>query len=210
MENFLSARPQEQASIAPRFLEIDGWFEEKIINSLSEVARAIASARQVETLELTPKSFSTAMQDKDMLIEMVLSDLYASLFDLTKIAAKLRGFDGGGPEDAKEIFNNGERGLASVLDKYGLSDWLGCLAIRHFIFDNKGERIDVKAKFKRILELSQSSTRSNRTLIYLELESVKWHPLTSILLDAIEPVSQGEKSWTEFQKEAKEILKDFE
>jgi hypothetical protein len=131
------------------------------------------------------------------LLDGVISDLYAALYDLTKVASALNGKRVWEFKDRDEIYEHGRLGLASVLAKYGFSAWLPSLHdVEPSVLAKKESVNDV---LKTVLELSKGSAE-NRTLIYLELRKIARDTTTRIILDLIEPVTQGEKSWAKFRK----------
>ena len=187
-------------------IPVDGWLVEKVVASLVEVAGAARYAKEIENFGLQSKLSSNEAQQYEFVVEMLTQNLYAALYDLTKIAAKLEDSRQWNPEDRDTIYDNGQQGLADILVKYGMSSWLPYMGLRDFIPER---RVDVQSVLLRVRELSQGLPGENRTSIYVELRPIARHPMARQIFDLIEPVTQGEKAWAEFQKEIAELLKEI-
>jgi hypothetical protein len=193
-----------------RTIIVDVWYEEKVVHSLVEVAHAAHWVKRLESLKIDSRLSSDEREKYELLLDGVVSGIYAALYDLTKVASKLHEGKKWEWQDRDEIYENEERGLARVLDKYGLDGWLDYLRLRDLVYDPEtGQKINEQEILRRVKELSKSPARENRTLIYVELRRIKHDSRARKLLDLIEPVTQGEKSWVDFQQEAREILKDI-
>jgi hypothetical protein len=193
-----------------RTIIVDAWYEEKVVHSLVEVAHAAHWVKRLESLKIDSRLSSDEREKYELLLDGVVSGIYAALYDLTKVASKLHEGKKWEWQDRDEIYENEERGLARVLDKYGLDGWLDYLRLRDLVYDPEtGQKINEQEILRRVKELSKSPARENRTLIYVELRRIKHDSRARKLLDLIEPVTQGEKSWVDFQQEAREILKDI-
>ena len=192
-----------------RTITVDAWYEEKVVHSLVEIAHAAYWVKRLESLKIDSRLSSDEREKYELLLDGVISGIYAALYDLTKVASKLHEGKEWAWQDRDEIYENEDRGLAKVLDKYGLDGWLGYLRLRDLIYDPEtGRKINEQEILKRVKELSESPARENRTQIYVELRRIRHDSRARKLLDLIEPVTQGEKSWATFQQEAKEVLKD--
>jgi hypothetical protein len=185
---------------------VDGWLEEKMVNSLTEVAGAARWAKELENLKIHLRLPYEERYKYELVLEGVISELYAALYDLTKIASILNDKDKWSPDDRDQIYSNDREGLADVLVKYGLSGWLGYLGLTDV---NPQEKINVQDVLRQIRELAKGAVGGNRTLIYVELRKIAREPPARQILDLIEPVTQGEKNWTTFQREIDELLKDI-
>jgi hypothetical protein len=184
----------------------DGWFNEKVIHSLDEVAGAAWYARELEKLKVGSSLSSEEKQQYELLLDGVISDLYAALYDLTKVASALNGERVWEFKDRDEIYEHGRLGLASVLAKYGFSGWLPSLHdVEPSVLAKKESVNDV---LQTVLELSKGRAE-NRTLIYIELRKIARDTTARIILDLIEPVTQGEKSWAKFQEELGKLLAEI-
>jgi len=184
----------------------DEWFNEKVIHSLHEVAGAAWYARELEKLKVGSSLSSEEKQQYELLLDGVISDLYAALYDLTKVASALNGERVWEFKDRDEIYEHGRRGLASVLAKYGFSGWLPSLHdVEPSVLAKKESVNDV---LQTVLELSKGRAE-NRTLIYIELRKIARDTTARIILDLIEPVTQGEKSWAKFQEELGKLLAEI-
>jgi hypothetical protein len=94
------------------------------------------------------------------------------------------------------------------LAKYGFSGWLTSLGLDDVdpkVLAQKGSVNDVLRPVRGLSE----GRAENRTLIYIELRKIARDTTARVILDLIEPVTQGEKSWTEFQKEIGKLLEDI-
>jgi len=189
-------------------VEVDAWFEEKVVNSLVEVSEAAIWAKELERFKVASFLPPEEKHKYEILLEAIVSSIYAALYDLSKVASRVGEGEAWEWEDRDEIIENGKRGLANILDKYGFSGWLRYLQLYNLIYDaESGEKIDVQATLRRVRELIHGD-RENRTLIYIELRRIIHDSMARRILDLIEPVTQGEKSWPEFQQEADDVLKD--
>ena len=72
-------------------INVDGWLIEKTLHSLVELARAASQARELEKRKLHKILPSDEKQDYEYLLESIVSNLYAALYDLTKVASVLEG-----------------------------------------------------------------------------------------------------------------------
>jgi hypothetical protein len=187
---------------------VDGWFTEKVIHSLNEVAGAAWYAREIEKLKIGSSLSSEEKRRYELLVDAVNSYLYAALYDLTKVASVLNGERGWEFKDRDEIYERGRLGLASVLAKYGFSDWLASLGLRDVDPSILAQKESVNAVLQRVLELSEGPAE-NRTLIYIELRKISRDATARLILDLIEPVTQGEKRWAEFQEELRKLLAEI-
>jgi hypothetical protein len=188
-------------------ITIDGWLIEKIIHSLTEVAGAAGYAKAIERLRLNSVIPSEDKRQYEFLLEAIMSDLYAALYDLTKVAATLNERSIWDHKDRDEIYEGGRQGLATVLTKYGFTSWLISLGLEDVSPETLARKESAHAVLQRVRELSEGLPE-NRTLIYVELRQISRDAIARIILDLIEPVTQGEKSWAEFQKEIENLLKD--
>ncbi len=189
-------------------LTIDGWFEEKVVDSLSESASTAYWIKKLQSLNIESRLLGDERQKYELVLDGMISGIYATLYDLTKVASKLHEPRAWAWGDRDDIYENEDRGLARVLDKYGFSGWLSHLRLRDLIYDREtGQKINEAEVLGRVRELAENSGRENRTLIYDQLRRISHDSRAQKLLDLIEPVTQGEKSWTDFQHEVMEILK---
>ncbi len=183
-------------------IPVDGWFEEKVVNSLEETASAADWAQRLEELKIHLFLPEEQRHKYELLLDGVLSELYAAIFDLTKVASVLRKDRAWKPTDPQEVFGNAREGLAKVLVEYDLADWLGPLS------KTDAPSSTVKATLQKVRELSQGTAGENRAFIYDELSKIPRNSLSKKILDLLEPVTNGDKSWPLFQKEIQELLKD--
>jgi hypothetical protein len=72
-------------------IEVDAWFLEKVVHSITEVAGAAWYARDIEKLRIGSTLSSEEKRQHELLLDGVISDLYAALYDLTKVASVLHG-----------------------------------------------------------------------------------------------------------------------
>jgi hypothetical protein len=98
-----------------RSVDVDAWFIEKVVHSLTEVAGAAWCARDIEKLKLGSTLSSEEKRQYELLLDSVVSDLYAALYDLTKVASVLYGERVWEFKDRDEIYEHGRLGLANVL-----------------------------------------------------------------------------------------------
>jgi len=185
---------------------VNGWFEEKVVLSLREMAASAYWLKELEGLKIESRLSGSEKERYELALGGVLDAVYAGLYDLTKVASDLHALDKWQWKDRDEIFENGDQGLARILDKYGFSAWLSFLRLRDLIYDREtGRKISEEEILKQVSELS-NGPRENRTLIYDQLRMISHNSKAQRLLDLIEPVTQGEKDWPIFQSEVVEVL----
>ncbi len=185
---------------------VNGWFEEKVVLSLREMAASAYWLKELEGLKIESRLSGSEKERYELALGGVLDAVYAGLYDLTKVASDLHALDKWQWKDRDEIFENGDHGLARILDKYGFSGWLSFLRLRDLIYDREtGRKISEEEILKQVSELS-NGPRENRTLIYDQLRMISHNSKAQRLLDLIEPVTQGEKDWPIFQSEVVEVL----
>lgn len=187
-----------------RTIQVDGWYEEKTVNSLKEVCQAAEWLKELQALKVDSFLPPEEGNKYKFLLECVDSDLYCALYDLTKLTSKLRDAGPWEWQDRDEILKNGRLGLASVLERYGLTDWLASLGLRQFLDQPaSGNRIEeILGTVKSLI----AGPRENRTMIYVTLKPISHLPISRQLLDLLEPVTQGDRNWTDFQQAAAAIL----
>src|SRR6266705_711431 len=162
--------------------------------------------KELEGLKIESRLSGSEKERYELALGGVLDAVYAGLYDLTKVASDLHALDKWQWKDRDEIFENGDQGLARILDKYGFSGWLSFLRLRDLIYDREtGRKISEEEILKQVSELS-NGPRENRTLIYDQLRMISHNSKAQRLLDLIEPVTQGEKDWPIFQSEVVEVL----
>lgn len=176
---------------------------------MSEAASTAYWIKKLQSLNIESHLSGDERQKYELVLDGVVSGIYATLYDLTKVASKLHEPKAWEWGDRDEIYENGDRGLARVLDKYGFAGWLSHLRLRDLIYDREtGQKLNEQEVLGRVRELAENSGRETRTLIYDQLRRISHDARAQRLLDLIEPVTQGEKTWTDFQQEAKEILEE--
>jgi hypothetical protein len=112
-----------------RKISDSGWLEQKVVNSLAEIVEAARWARKLENLKINSHLPYEERARYDLILEGIISELYAALYDMTKITANLKDIDKWNPGDRDHVYENNREGLADVLSKYGLSGWLGYLGL---------------------------------------------------------------------------------
>ncbi len=93
------------------------------------------------------------------------------------------------------------------LEKFDLAGWLTYLGLDDVSPETLARKESADDILRRVRELSEGRAE-NRTLIYIELRKISCDVTARIILDLMEPVTQGEKSWTTFQIELRELLKE--
>src|SRR5260221_13309344 len=68
-------------------LTIDGWFEEKVVDSLSESASTAYWIKKLQSLNIESRLLGDERQKYELVLDGMISGIYATLYDLTKVAS---------------------------------------------------------------------------------------------------------------------------
>lgn len=165
--------------------EMSGYIQEKALNSLRWTTNIVEFLKR-----------SQGSVPPELLSELT-DNVRNALHDLTKVVASLVG-----PaqkqrwDDVDVILEKGERGLDEVLYKYGYIPEPDHMR-------RERERPQLIAS---VLKLSKGEMRGARRAIYYECERFGHDPLVTRIRDLLEGVTQGTKTWSQFQQETEQLL----
>ena len=164
--------------------KIDGYLQEKAMNTLDEI---------VDIVEVLNRAEDSIPSD---VVEELKGGLRAALHNATKVVAYLHGsIQKQNWDDVNLILGTGHKGLSEVLFKYG------CIPEpEHMIKDRERPHFVL-----RVLQLSKSGSREARSAIYDECDQFGYEPAAQIR-NLLEGVTQNTKEWSQFQQEVEAIL----
>lgn len=169
------------------------WVVGKVWDSLTETARLVETLN--ENKDEIPKD----------VFERLRNDLWSSIKYQTQVI-----FAVNGAEDfdhihvVEEILDKGRLGLDKNLQKYKIIEDSQLLKFERERLNR--DEIERPELIQRIFELSQNEMQDSRREIYEECERFGHDFLTKQILDLIEDVTQGTKSWSQFQREVILVL----
>lgn len=193
-------------------IEVDGWFSEKVLKSFVDTAKAVIYAKNLKSA--FNKDSTSASINNDQIqnfIDGINGELWAALNNSIKVMSCLNDpVERDTSNDAYEIFDKEEEGLANVLIKHGRSKdllWLGLSGI------STQDKIKEKEKETKILgdvkSTIHNSTREVRTEVFDKLWKLRHIEKVKQILNLLEPVTNGEKDWAIFQDEVQSLLTDI-
>jgi hypothetical protein len=135
--------------------------------------------------------------------EDIESEVSVALWDTTKIASTVSDTSWS-PEEGRLILYEGRDGLEKLLVKYGELGETTKQRKERELTEHKARLSELAAE---ILDLSRLEQGEGRTLIYAKIMECRLSdPVIDQAKELLEPVTMGDKSWSEFQSEMRALL----